>query len=263
MSLRERRSIWIAGSAVALAVLAGGFLAGRAVFDDGPVAGAPPEPPSSPAEVTPLPTPSPSDEIDTSRPGWALSYLEADKLLPRYDQVINGITVGPTAPGAESGLCRPGEARWVLLEEAQQLDPALARVPTRLPAGAILDRVMGIACGEHLIEIDFTFAIPSAPDAARQMAQGRSWFDVEHGGQLRVIKGRATSPVASSSIAAERWEAGTVAGLPAAIGRAVLRDELGESMVVVWDASRNLLIWVNGTNRKLPELLALAEEAVQ
>jgi hypothetical protein len=34
-------------------------------------------------------------------------------------------------------------------------------------------------------------------------------------------------------------------------------------MVVVWDASRNLLIWVNGTSRKLPELLALAEEAAQ
>jgi hypothetical protein len=263
MSLRKRRFIWVAGVAVALAALAGGFLAGRAIFDDGPATGAPPGPPSSAAEVTPLPTPSPGDEIDTSRPGWALAYLEADKLLPRYDQVINGIIVGPTAPGGESGLCQPGEARWVRLEEAQRLDPAMARVPTRLPAGAILDRVMGIACGEHLISMEFTIVIPSAPDGARQMAQGRSWFDVEHGGQLIVSRDRTKEPARSSTIAAERWEAATVAGLPAAIGRAVLRDELWESMVVVWDASRNLQVTVRGFDRKLPELLALAEEAVQ
>lgn len=246
--------------ALAAAVGAVSFALGRTCSGPGgPAVASPGGPPSAPGMVTPLATPGPNDAIDTSKPGWGLPYLEADKALPRYDQVVNGIAVGPSAKH-ESGWCVAGQARWVDASEAEGTPLAL---PKQFPAGGAATGARAVRCGDTIVHSEVTVEFPASPTAAAEVASGKSWFEVQHGGQVVIYKDLATSPGFASQIASERWEAASVNGLPAALGRAVLRDEFGESAVVVWDERRNLQVVVRGVDIHVDDLLAVAAEAVK
>lgn len=249
------------GAALAAAVAVGGFAAGRAFSgsDEAAVA-SPPAAPSGPADVTPLPTPRPADAIDTSRPGWGMPYIEADRALPRYDQVINGIKVGPTAYPDLGEWCAHGQATSVDPGEAAGTPLAL---PERLPVSGVPAHARAVRCGGTIVSSEVTLEIPPSPNARAEMAAGKSWFEVEHGGQVVILKQLVAAPGFASQVAAERWEPATVNGLPAALGRAILRDEFGESAVVVWDERRSLQVAVRGTDIHVDDLLAVAREALQ
>ncbi|MCL6644673.1 MAG: hypothetical protein K6U88_06800 [Dehalococcoidia bacterium] len=248
------------GAALAAAVAVGGFTAGRAFFgsDEAAVA-SPGVAPSGSADVTPLPTPQPADPIDTSRPGWGLPYIEADRALPRYDQVINGIKVGPTAYPDLGEWCAHGQATSVDQGEAAGTPLAL---PERLPVSGVPAHARAVRCGT-IVSSEVTIEILREPNARPEMAAGKSWFEVEHGGQIVILKQLVAAPGFASQVAAERWEPATVNGLPAALGRAILRDEFGESAVVVWDERRSLQVAVRGTDIHVDDLLAVAREALQ
>ena len=249
------------GAALAAAVAIGGFAAGRAFFgSDEAVVASPPAAPSGPADVTPLPTPRPADAIDTSRPGWGMPYIEADRALPRYDQVINGIRVGPTAYPDLGAWCAPGQAQWVDPGEAAGTPLAL---PGRFPVNGVPAHARAVRCGGTIVSSEVTIEILPAPNARAEMAAGKSWFEVEHGGQVVILKQLVAAPGFASQVAAERWEPATVNGLPAALGRAILRVEFGESAVVVWDERRSLQVAVRGTDIHVDDLLAVAREALQ
>ncbi|MEJ5220522.1 MAG: hypothetical protein WHT63_00785 [Tepidiforma sp.] len=246
--------------ALASAVGAVSFALGRTYFGQGdPAVASPGEPPSAPGMVTPLPAPGPTETIDTSKPGWGLPYLDADKALPRYDQVINGIAVGPGAIH-ESRWCVPGQAQWV---DAREADGTPLALPRSFPAGGVPGEARAVRCGDTIVHTEVTIEFPASPTAAAEVASGKSWFDVQHGGQMVIYKDLATAPGFASQIAAERWEAASVNGLPAALGRAVLRDEFGESAVVVWDERRNLQVVVRGVDVYVDDLLAVAAEALK
>ena len=59
-----------------------------------------------------------------------------------------------------------------------------------------------------------------APGAAERITSGEvSWFDVEHGGYLWVTRMLLTGPAwGGAEMPSDQWSAGTVSGLPAAIG---------------------------------------------
>jgi hypothetical protein len=78
MSLRRRRFIWVAGVVVALAALAGGFLAGRAIFDDGPESGAGAE---ATLDVDERFDPAKLPPVDTT--GWVASTGPSGELTVR------------------------------------------------------------------------------------------------------------------------------------------------------------------------------------
>lgn len=257
--LRTRGAVLVI--ALAVVVAGGGFAFGRVFLgSDAPAIASPGAPPSAPEEVTPLPTPSNTETIDTSKPGWGLAYLEADKALPRFDQVVNGIAVGPSAMHKPGTWCTPGQARWVDAEDANGTALAL---PRDLPAGGTLTNGRAVKCGETVVHSEATIEFVASPTSSAEIASGKSWFDVQHGGQMLVYMSLFAAPGFSSEIASERWEATTVAGFPAALGRPILRDEFGESAVIVWDEGRSLQIVVRGFEVHLDDLLAVAAEAVQ
>lgn len=257
--IRTRGALLLAAVAAVVAIVS--FIFGRMYLGpDDPVAASPGEPPSAPGDVTPLPTPAPDDSIDTSKPGWGLSYLEADKALPRFDQVVNGIAVGPTAKHQSGTWCTPGQAQWVDASEAEGTPLTL---PKQFPAGGVATGARAVRCGDTIVHSEVTVELPASPTSAAEIASGKSWFDVQHGGQLIIDKTLVAAPGFSSQIAAERWESTTVNGLPAALGRAILRDEFGESAVIVWDEERNLQVVVRGFDVHVDDLLAVAREAVR
>jgi hypothetical protein len=118
-----------------------------------------------------------------------------------------------------------------------------------------------VACGDTVVHSEVAVEFAASPTSATEIASGISWFDVVHGGQIIIYKDLAKAPGFASSIASERWESATVNGLPAALGRAILQDEFGESAVIVWDEHRNLQVAVRGFDVHIDDLLEVASEA--
>ncbi|MCA9831521.1 MAG: hypothetical protein R3B97_08565 [Dehalococcoidia bacterium] len=248
----------------AMCLAVSGFFVGRYLLaDDSSARAIPAAAPSSEADVSPAPTPAASEPIDTSKPGWALAVLEGDKALPRFDQEVNGILVGPTAPDEDSGLCHENRPRWAELAEANAVSPGFIPDLASLPATASIAEQKIVICGPVVNSAEVTIELPAGPDSGAAIQAGRSWFDVDHGGHVSVYKFRTIAPSWRSQIASERWEATEAAGHPAAIGRAVLRDEFGESAVVVWDAENGIQLVVRGFDVELDLLLTIAAEAIR
>jgi hypothetical protein len=261
-SLRVRLSIYALGLVV---VGVTGFLLGRHYLspNDSRVGATASGPPSSALELQVVELPEPGEEVDTSRPGWALEFLEADEQLDRYNQVINGIPVGPTARHTSAAFCSPGEAAWIDIETAQSLDPEFVFDAPTLPQGGVLTSHKAVACSGTVVYVEATIEFPAGATAADDMAAGASWFDVEHGGQVVFYKDRFAAPGWKSTIAAERWSAAEVDELPAAIGHAVLNDEFGESAIVAWNSEESIQVVVRGFDVELSVLMSVAREALK
>ena len=241
-----------------IAITAGSYFAAQQWASD-PAVNAESRPgPQSDVDITPLPTPAAGDPIDTSHDGWALPYLAADRALPRVDQEMNGIAVGPSSQHLSSGACAPGEATWVSPGEA--IGTSLEIRPSALPTSAAAGDSKAVRCGSRIVHTEAAFEVLAASDFVSRVRNGESWFDLEHGAQIQIYRDLAARPGFESSIASERWVALSVNGLPAVVGHAVLRDELGESAVVVWNPDDQEQTVVRGFNVELPVLLTIAEE---
>ncbi|MGI8926279.1 MAG: hypothetical protein ACR2HN_06475 [Tepidiformaceae bacterium] len=212
---------------------------------------------ATPAEPTALP-----DEPTSFPPNWDMPYLEADRLKPRYHQVINGIAVGPGAPG-DNGFCTRGSARWVDPEKARgtpvwfepgylPADALEGGVPRRLEAQAV-------ECSGGIGVLEVRFGRAAAPEVTERLERGESWFDIPTGGFILITRTRGWGPAAPADLAADRWYAATINGLPAAVGRPILDRGLGDGIVVTWDAERNVTTMIRGLNLSIAELLKVAE----
>lgn len=113
-----------------------------------PVSDAQPAPPGLPqpqpsAAAGAPPTNLPANP-DTSKAGWHLPYLEANRQKPTTNKTINGITVGPSAKHPPAAQCRPGTAKQVALEQAAGTPENMT--PKYLPAGASVFEALATTC---------------------------------------------------------------------------------------------------------------------
>lgn len=245
-----------------LAVAAPAFVYGRYAADDQIATADLPTTVEQEALPGPEDTPVAGSTPDTSKPLWGIPYLNEDAAKPRFDQEFNGIKVGPTVKVASSGLCKQGEAMYVDPQSAEGSPLAIA--DTALPSGATLDQARVIRCNSTVVAVEHDYIIPAADGAESKIRNGEaSWFDVQHGGAISVFRGFKEYPAQDSSIAADRWFAGTVAGHPAAIARPVLDGGFGRSLVVVWEADQGIETVISGTEVRLDDLLRIAEEVAK
>jgi DNA-binding CsgD family transcriptional regulator len=198
------------------------------------VVGEPPGP-----DVTPIPGATP----DTSQPWWYVPYLNADRDKPRFDGTLAGIRIGPNVdPGSscEGGVTSMGT---VSDTTGTRFDLELPYQPpqtTRQPGSEYV-----MLCDGQVVssEADYTVAADSTGSP--------------FGGSLKVYR-HVGDPIASLSIASERWRAGTIATRPAAIAEPILPDiGLGESAVVVY--GDGVLTEVHADGIPMDELMKVAE----
>lgn len=226
-------AIAVVGYAVARESRGSSALPGRARA--APVAAASPTPAIGQLPVNP----------DTTKAWWHVPYLQADQAKERRDQVVNGITVGPTA-AQRSPQCAVDSVESATLDDAAGTPLAIAPkyVPVwteRGPSHAATCQIAGarvIASSDQLFMVD--------PNTARG----------SRGGRFSIVRFRG-DPSVALGIPAERWEPRTVAGRPAAVANPILANGLGESAVVV-DAD-GIVTKVQAFNLPLDEVLRIAE----
>jgi hypothetical protein len=217
---------------------------------NGAAALAPLSDPPRPATPTPEPssTPLPANP-DTSKGGWAIPYLEADRLKPRHNRMVNSIAVGPSVQIMPSVTCQPGSPQWAPIDQAVGSPVAIA--PKYLPPGTALGPARATLCSNAagqtiVIGADADYWIP--PDVAHG----------DRGGAFSVSRGFVSPPAATLSIPDERWSGGTIAGHPAAVARPILANGLGESAVVI-ASDGGVITIVQATGLTLENVLRIAE----
>lgn len=202
-------------------------------------------------------TPVPGTPITTSGPWWHIPYENAYRMKPRYEQVINGIKVGPDTAIDTPDLCKAGEASYIDASRAGSSDVSFK--PRYLIAGATLSQHTAIECRGRILVNEAEYGFPPADDAIERIAGGESWFTVPHGGRFSIARAVRDVPASKSDIAAEHWEPATIAGLPAAVGRPILDEGLGNAEILVWDERTSVLTRVTTTNVSLKEALQITE----
>jgi hypothetical protein len=155
--LRRRAA---AAVVVATAVVwAAAFFAGRALQGDDATrfASADSESTTPADENTPVPGATP----DTSKPDWDLPYRTVDAALPRYEQSVNGITIGPNTSMDDGGAyCEPGEA--VETDPSTAAASAVLVRPQYLPANTVLRQQQIIQCRGTVVASWYDYAVPPA-----------------------------------------------------------------------------------------------------
>lgn len=236
-------------------ITSGAFIAGRILGERTPAeADLPPREVSDNLQVA---TPAPNETPDFSEPFWYAKWLNADEALPRFDQTIAGIRVGPTA--ARSGSPCDSE-RPVDVPYATASGTSVAIEPKHLPQGGQQVSSLAVQCGAVVALAELRIELPSVNDLQDRVARGEHYFDIPRGGLIQILRFLG-DPAEASSIAAERWSAGTIAGHPAAIGRPVLDEGLGDSMTIVHSAG--LVTVIRATNLSLAELLRVTEGVLE
>lgn len=256
--IRQHGRAWIVGLGAAavgsLLAVAIGFTAARLSDEAEPRAAA------EPATTTPGPR-HPAVAvidgyvIDTSDPNWQDPWLDAERAKPRYDQVLNGIAVGPTVR-VEAPRCR---GYFQSVDQAAK-DPLLSIEPGYLPPSSQLESKEADGCADGATKYFLHYVIPGDLSQGEKVARREAnWFEIQHGSYFHIIRRKQATPALQvSSIPAERWSAAIIGGKPAAVARPII-GSFGEAMVLVWDASAGVLTQVGGDNLALEELIRIAE----
>jgi hypothetical protein len=249
------------GVLVALAV--GAFFLGRELSGGESAVAGPDDAPVEPAaqDATGAPTALPAVP-DTSKLNWAIPYMLAEDAKPRFNQVINGIAIGPTVKGegCPGGVLSdeiPGEAT---IGSAVEISPAY------LPDGAVPTGIAHYyACTGTPVNAQVDYYV--APDDAEMQRVSRgemTFFDARHGGWFYIRREQTSTPIYfGGPIASERFHPASVLDYPAAIGNPIFEAGFGPAAVLVWDKDRQLLTIVEGTDLTVAELTRIAEGVIR
>ena len=198
-------------------------------------------------------TPEPGETPDPAHPETLIKWVNRDSSLPRLDQVVAGISVGPNAERG-GGPCMTKRPP-VDLEFSRAAGSQVDIQPRFMPEGAELRTSGAVQCGDEVAIAEVFYRLPVADDILGRVAAGERYWDLPRGGSIQILRliGR---PAEASSIAAERWYAGSVAGYPAAIGRPILDEGLGDCEVMIY--GDGVLTVVRTTNISLAVTLQIA-----
>ncbi len=264
MALNRRvsqRAAWVIASFLLVGIAA--FAIGRGLGDrqgvDSRVEAADPtaKPPSVDADVPPIP----GAPVDTSKPGWWEPYLNADQAKPRVEQTVNGIKLGPNVVLGGHNRCTPGEARYADITRVEGTPVNFE--PRYLPVDSHAQQNETVECRGVILSHFVDYAQAPEPDAVEKLRRGDSYFKVRHGGTFSIGRAYREQPAHVSLVASERWVPMTIGGFPAAVGRPILDEGLGQGEVVVWDASQGILTLVRTQNFSLAKMLQIARGLYQ
>jgi len=245
MHLTRRTIVFGAAASVLVAAtgLTAGFVLGSGSDDRATAAVQPTTP------IPPNSTPGPSETPDTSKALWYVPWENQEAALPRYNQAIAGIELGPTV-GSGNVICSGGLGS-VIVE------------PTYLPAGSKPDPVESHAskCENGVVAADEKhYSIPPNEGDLRRVRAGElSFFGSRHGGFFYVLRMRVDRAAYETGFASARLAPGTIAGHPAAIGSPIFPAGFGVALVIVFDQSTSILTVVRADSLPLDEVLRIAE----
>jgi hypothetical protein len=232
---------WLVASSLLVAALVAvlAFVAARESADRGTATGRPS--PALPGQAergdqSPTPgsivraTPAPGETPNPRDPHSLIKWLSQDLDLPRYEQTIAGIRIGPNVlrTGSPCEQTRPEAVEFTLAEGSRVwIDPAY------LPAGARLAGSEAVRCGGEFAFAMLTYELPVADNIAERIEAGEDYWSLPRGGFIDILR-VAGDPAMESNIPAARWEETTVAGRRAAFGRPILDEGFGGSEVMIY-----------------------------
>lgn len=249
---RGRNGLLLGATLLAVATLA--FWVGRVLGEREPATAGPPALPAGIENATPAPGETP----DPTRPELLIKWVNQDAKLPRFDQRINGIEVGPTVQ-RRGGPCET-QRPPVQVDFDQSRGTRVEISPRFLPAGATIRSTLAIMCGQEVAFAEVVYALPVADDLNERLARGESYWDIPRGGTIQIMR-FIGEPAEASSIAAARWQAGSINGFPAAIGHPILDEGLGDAEVLVY--AGGVLTVVRTGNLSIDTAIAIASGVVQ
>ncbi|MGQ9573527.1 MAG: hypothetical protein ACUVV3_10185 [Dehalococcoidia bacterium] len=241
MGIRKSRRLiyWGAAVIVALAVGVGCFLGARTLADDG--SGATAEPKALPAD-------------------WD-RYFNEDAQRPRFNQEINGILVGPTAPTPDyGGLCDGPDVELLYPPAGSKVGGDLDFEPGYLPEGVDAhpqpDHVAVRKCSGTIVTVWKEYQVPSKFDQ-RDPTSAPLWS----GGEFSIMRERSTVRAFPLMGAAERMGPITIAGRPAVLMRPVMPEgvDIGMGDMAIVIAEDFGLTAIQGSGLPLSEFIKIAE----
>jgi hypothetical protein len=256
-------------AAAALLAAGSGFLLARANGGSTQATGAHPQ--SSISATAPTPEPagqaSEPNAIDTSKPGWAIPYLDADQALPRFEGTIAGVRLAAEPPDDYADRwCDPGDpdraARWIPSERVEGSKLALPDVPLPPRSSLFPEGTKGVQCGGTVVLATYWYFVGSSDGVTQDILSGRvSWFDADHGGAIVITRRLASQPpFARWSQPAERTIELVVNGHAVAAAPPILGG-LGSSAVAF--AADGVVTTISGTDMRLDVLIRIAEVLVK
>lgn len=218
------------------------FVVVRSVDDKGPAVEAEQPNPYDVAPPGPEVTPVPGSTPDVTKPWWYVPYENEDFQKPRYEQTINGITVGPETPEPR-GPCTGASSVQDIPFEKTVGSPVEVN-PAHLPKGATLILIEAVECDGIIAAAGLEYEFPADPSIRR------------FGGTV-LIGRRVGDPAAAMGMAAERWVATTVAGHPAIMAGTIVPFGFGDSAILVY--ADGVLTRIQALGLENEELLRVAE----
>ncbi len=253
--LHGTRWSWLVLAVGALAVGSAAFLMTKQLTHNAVSGAQAPPGASTTTAQPPVPpdsaTPEAGKTPDLTEPGWYVPYLNRDAELPRFEETINGISIGRTLSAEAEGYCEGGAWESGPDAETRYSSSAVAFDGSDLPAGTtFFQRPKYVVCPRAgATRMEAVIAVkPTRP--APRIGLGV--------GSVEVIR-FVGEPYTPMPAAAERWSGGTVAGYPAAILRPVI-ESVGTSAIVVHDPKSRVTTLVRGDGVYLHSLDALVQE---
>lgn len=199
-------------------------------------------------------TPSAGQQPDFTQEFWYQEWLNEWSMAPVYDQVINGIAVGPDVLRLTDKCDAVGTA-----VDISDAPPGRVAIDLPyLPEGASTSLGDVALCGDDPVSFSVDIEIDGLSDRnlRERMNRGEAFFDLPHGGWISVHR-FVGGPAMESSLPARQWESGMIAGIPAAIGHPLFDDGFGIAHLIVH--SEGVVTSIQATNVSLSELIRVAE----
>jgi hypothetical protein len=233
----RRLVYWVSTVIVALAVGVGSFLGVRTLANDGPEATA------------------------QRDPFWWAPYFDEDAEKPRFNQEINGILVGPSAPAPDyAGLCTGPDVELRYLPAGSVVGSELDLEPGYLPEGVqALPSPAAVAvrkCGGSVVTVLKEYDVPF-----KLNEEDPTGHPLRAGGGFSILRERSTTRAFPLFGAAERMEPLWVAGRPAVLMQPVMPGSLdiGMGHMAIVIAEDFGLTVIQGDGLPLEEFIKIAE----